>query len=123
MSEKDINETHLFGKKVIKALQKNEYDALQNDIVMLNKITINTSIMFIESRAKTLFRIWAKTIKKKGTTPEKRTRWLSIFKRYLFFALFFVSPIVLTIYNIIFRPLTFGRIKRKKEYFHSVKLN
>jgi len=123
ISEKDINESHIFGEVIVKSLQSNEYDNLQNKIIALNKITINTSIMFIESRAKTLFRIWAKTIKKKGITQEKRTRWLIIFRRYLFFALFFVSPIVLTIYNIVFRPLTFGRIKRKKEYFRSVKLN
>lgn len=121
VSEKDINETHIFGALAHKAFEKNNYDNLQNNIVSLNKIRINTSIMFIESRAKTLFRIWANIIKKKGTTPAKRKRWLKIFKRYLFFALFFVSPIVLTIFNLILRPLTFVRIKRKKEYFRSVK--
>lgn len=123
VSEEDIKETSVFGKIVFNALNNDDYDNLQSNIVKLNKIRINTSIMFIESRAKTLFRIWAKTIKKKGTTPAKKTRWLKIFKRYLFFALFFVSPIILTIYNIVIRPLTFIKIKRKKEYFRSVKLN
>ena len=123
VSDKDINETNIFGEIVIKSLESGCYDNLQNNIVALNKIRINTSIMFIESRAKTLFRIWANIIKKKGVTPSKRKRWLKIFKRYLFFALFFVSPIVLTIFNLILRPLTFVRIKRKKEYFRSVKLN
>ncbi|MBL4593603.1 MAG: hypothetical protein JKX68_07295 [Flavobacteriales bacterium] len=71
ISEKDINETFLFGEIAVKAFNKNSYDELQDNIVKLNKISINTSIMFIESRAKKLFRIWAKTIKKKGTTPKK----------------------------------------------------
>ncbi|MBT6440371.1 MAG: hypothetical protein HOK72_11760 [Flavobacteriales bacterium] len=123
VSEEDINETSVFGEIVFKALANNDYDHLQNNIVKLNKIRINTSLMFIESRAKILFRIWAKTIKKKGTTPEKRIKWLRLFERYLLFALYFVSPIVLTVYTLVFRPFSTGIIKKKKEYFYNVKLN
>ena len=121
--QKDIEETTTFGVIAEKALQKEDFSNLQNDIIALNKIQINTSILFIESRAKKLFKIWANTIKKKGTTPKKRATWLMIFRNYLYFALFIVSPVVLTIYTILFRPLTLGQIKRKKEYFCSVKLN
>ncbi|MGB0886640.1 MAG: hypothetical protein ACPGSL_00845 [Vicingaceae bacterium] len=123
VAQKDIEETTTFGVIAEKALQKEDFSNLQNDIIALNKIQINTSILFIESRAKKLFKIWANTIKKKGTTPKKRATWLMIFRNYLYFALFIVSPVVLTIYTILFRPLTLGQIKRKKEYFCSVKLN
>ncbi len=123
VSKQDINESHLFGEKVMASLQAGDYEKLQNNILTLNKININTSILFIESRAKKLFRIWAKTIKKKGVNAKKRAFWLMIFRNYLYFALFIVSPIILTVYTLVFRPLTFGRIKRKKEYFRSVKLN
>jgi len=122
VSEKDIKDCYLFGEKVIEALQNDTYTNLQNNILQLNRIHINTNILFIESRAKTLFKIWANTIKKKGTTPKKRALWLTIFRNYLYFALFVVSPVVLTVYNIVIRPLTFLNIKKKKEYFRSTKL-
>ena len=123
VSEEDIQETSVFGEIVFNALTNDDYDNLQSNIVKLDKIRINTCIMFIESRAKILFRIWAKTIKKKGTTPAKRTRWLKMFERYLLFALFFVSPIVLTAYTLFFRPFLGGSIKKKKEYFRNVNIN
>lgn len=123
VSEKDINETHQFGEKVVSAFLTNKYSDLQDHILALNKFNINTNILFIELRAKKLFEIWAKTIIKKGTTAKKRSAWLKIFKKYLFIALFFVAPIVLTVYNIVIRPLIFNKIKRKKEYFRSVKLD
>ncbi len=123
VSEKDINETSIFGEIAEKSLQNEDFTNFQKDVLALNKIQINTSILFIESRAKTLFKIWANTIKKRGTTPKKRKTWLTIFRIYLYFALFIVSPIILTIYTLVFRPLTLGKIKRKKEYFRNVKLN
>jgi hypothetical protein len=123
VSQKDINETHQFGEKVVNAISMNSYSDLQDKILSLNKFKINTNILFIELRAKKLFEIWAKTIVNNGTTTKKRSVWLKIFKNYLFIALFFVAPIVLTVYNIAIRPLTFNMIKRKKEYFRSIKLN
>jgi len=123
VSEQDINESYLFGEIAFKALNESLYDNLQENILKLNKIKINTSILFIELRAKKLFRIWANTIKRKGITLKKRAMWLKIFRSYLYFALFIVSPIVLTIYTLLFRPFTIAGIKRKKEYFRSVKLN
>jgi len=48
---------------------------------------------------------------------------LRLFERYLLFALYFVSPIVLTVYTLVFRPFSTGIIKKKKEYFYNVKLN
>ena len=123
VSDQDIDETSLFGEIAEKSLQTDDFTDLQKKFLGLNKIHINTSILFIESRAKTLFKIWANTIKKKGTTPKKRATWLMIFRNYLYFALFIVSPIVLTIYTILIRPISLGKIKRKKEYFCSVKLN
>jgi hypothetical protein len=120
VAQKEINESYLFGEKAFENLEGNDFKNLQKNILSLNRISINTNILFIESRAKKLFNIWAKTIKNKGTTPKKRALWLKIYRSYLYFALFFVSPIVLTIYTIFFRPLSLQSIKKKKEYFCSI---
>jgi len=117
VAEKEINESYMFGEKTYQALMNNDLKNLQREILKLNKIHINTSLLFVESRAKKLFVIWANIIKKKGTTPKKRALWLSIFKNYLYVALFVVSPIVLTIYTLLIRPLSQKQIKKNKRYF------
>ena len=117
VSDEDIRKSYLFGEKVVYSFQNATYTELQNRILQLNRIKINASILFIESRAKTLFKIWANTIKKRGVTPKKRALWLTIFRNYLYFALFVVSPIVLTIYTLVFRPLSYKTIQRKKDNY------
>ena len=121
VAEKEINESYMFGEKTFQALINNDLKNLQKEIISLNKIQINTSLLFVESRAKKLFIIWAKIIKKKGTNPKKRAFWLFVFKNYLYVALFVISPIVLTIYTLLIRPLSQKKIKNKKAYFLNVK--
>jgi len=122
VSDKDITEMNLFGDVVIDAVQNNNYENLQENILKLNKIQIRTNLLHIESSAKSKFYLWANTIIKKGTTPKRRIKWQRFFKYYVNFALFVVSPIKLIIFNLLIRPLTISDIKRKKEYFRSVKL-
>jgi len=102
---------------VYDALLKEEYNGLQRSILEQNKIDIHPSILFIEMRAKRLFQIWANLVKRKGRDEKKRAFWLKIYKYYLVVALFFVSPIVLTIYTLLFRPFTGKSIKRNKNHF------
>lgn len=123
VAEKDINESYMFGEKAFRALMNNHFGDLQKEILSLNKIKINTSLLFIESRAKKLFLVWAKFIKKKGTNARKRESLLFFFRIYLYLALFLISPVVLTIYTLLIRPLTQKQIKRKKDYFLNISHN
>ncbi len=122
VGQEDINEAGFFGSIVEKALAVDQYENLQKDIIASDKIHISTIILFIEQRAKKLFRIWARTIKKRGNTPKKRKRWLKGFKYYLFIAFFIVAPIVLLVYTILFRPFSQASIHRKKDYFRGLKI-
>lgn len=123
VSDKDINESGLFGEIIQKALVKNNFETLQKEVLLTKRVNINTNILFIEGRAKTLFKIWANQIIKKGSTSKKRRAWVKFFKYYLFFALFAVAPIVLLVYNILIRPFTVNGIKKNKTYFCGIELN
>ena len=123
VSEKDINEVEIFGEKVFQAFQKNNYGGLQDAILAEKKIDIHPTILLIEMRAKGLFLAWAKLIKRKGTTEKKRSFWVSMYKYYLLVALFIVSPIILTIYNVLIRPFSGKRIQKKKEHFLYLGIN
>jgi len=120
ISEKDINSASQFGDIVMKTFKNDSYDKLQKNILDLKLINIKTNILFIELRAKKLFKIWAKIIKNKSSNIRQRTVWIRVFKYYLFIALFIVAPIVLTVYHLIIAPFSLHAIKRKKEYFCGV---
>jgi len=120
VAEKEINKSYMFGEKAYKALKNNHFSDLQRQNLSLNKIKINTSLLFIELRAKKLFLIWAKIIKRKETNDHQRSSLLFFFRIYLYLALFLISPIVLTIYTLLIRPLTQKQIKIKKSYYLNI---
>ena len=117
VSKQDIETGSRFGQLVKSASDTGSYENLQKDVLSTGLIEIPTDILFIEQRAKKLFRIWAGLIKKKGTTPEKRKFFVTFFKYYLLIALFMVAPLILLVYNILIVPFTGSAIKKKKEYF------
>lgn len=120
VSDEDIAGAGRFGSIVRKAFDRGEYAGLQKEIMATDLISIPTDILFIEGRAKKLFRIWANLIKTKGTTPAKRKRLVGFFKYYLLVALFMVAPVVVTLYRLLIAPFASGAIKKKKEYFCGV---
>lgn len=120
VSDEDILSASRFGGIVKGAYDRKAYGTLQKDILATGLIEIPTDILFIEGRAKKLFRIWADLIKTKGTTPAKRKRLVGFFKYYLLVALFMVAPVVVGIYRLLIAPFTARAIKKKKEYFCGV---
>ena len=114
VSQQDIDESKVFGTLIARFLLGNSKVELQGALLLTNKIDVKWSIIFIEARAKKLFLFWAKLIEKKGVTPKKRKNWLYLYRIYLLFALFVVSPIVLTAYILLFRPFLLKREKEEK---------
>jgi hypothetical protein len=83
---------------------------LQDELIKQKAVEINYKLMFIEARAKPIFKIWANFIAKR----KNRTPWLSAFKYYLFIALFLGAPVLLTLDAIFLKPFSSKRIKIKK---------
>ncbi|MEO5893308.1 MAG: hypothetical protein ABIQ31_23860 [Ferruginibacter sp.] len=113
----DISNTRVFGATVNKYLQSEKWDGLQAELVQQKAVEVKYNLMFIESKAKRIFGIWANLIVKR----KKRTPWLVAFKYYLLIALFIAAPIILTVDAIFFKPFLSARIKRQKQYYSDVK--
>ncbi|MNJ89038.1 hypothetical protein D3C87_65990 [compost metagenome] len=122
VSDEDIEGVSQFGALLKEKLAKNQENTFQEELVARGGVTIPISILFIESRAKKLFLIWAKLITGKTAKGGNRKFWVNFFKYYLIFALFIVSPIVLTIYHIFVRPFTGRQIKRELAYYRGTEL-
>jgi len=113
VDEKDITSTDVYGAIVARHLQDGSWGSLQDDLLAENAVTINYPLMVIESKAKIIFAVWAKIIAKR----KNKTRWLVVFKYYLFAALFLGAPLLLTLDALFVRPFTGKRIKQKKQNY------
>jgi hypothetical protein len=116
VSDADILHTKSFGEIVISHLQQGNWQGLQEELVNAGAVKIKYPLMFIESKARKIFKVWAGIISKR----KKRTAWLVAFKYYLLIALFIAAPIILTVDAIFFKPFLSGRIKRQKQYYSGV---
>jgi hypothetical protein len=116
VADEDIINTKTFGATVLGHLEKNDWDSLQNELVEQKAVVIKYPLMFIESKARKIFGVWAGIIVRK----KNRTAWLVAFKYYLLIALFIAAPIILTVDAIFFKPFLSNRIKRQKQYYSGV---
>lgn len=119
VSDKDIEEIEKQGEILADCIEKNNLIMLQEKLQTKYPTNIPNDILFIEERAKRLFNMWAKLIKKKNKT---RKLWVNIYKYYLLIALFIIAPIVLFFVNILIFPFTKSYVKKKKKYFCGVEL-
>jgi hypothetical protein len=110
VSKEDISNSARFGAIVQKHLEDGSWENLQNDLVKNKAVVIKYNLMFIESKARKIFGIWAGIISRK----KNRGPWLTAFKYYLMIALFVAAPIILTVDAIFFRPFLQKRIKNQK---------
>lgn len=117
VAENDIENAGTFGSITQPFLQSGNWDGLQAKLLEQKAVVIRYHLMFIESKAKRIFGLWAGFISKR----KKRTGWLVAFKYYLLIALFIAAPIILTVDAIFFKPFLSARIKRQKQYFSDVK--
>ena len=113
ISDNDINLTKMIGSIVLVFFNDNKLEQLQKELIRIKAIELKPNLLFIESRGFMMFKIWAKTILKKNN----RALWLKLFKYYLIFVLFVLSPFLLLIYVILFRPFLVKTIRKRKKYY------
>ncbi len=116
VADEDIANTANFGTTVEAHLSSGVWTGLQDQLVAQKAVVVKYNLMFIESKAKRIFMIWARFIAKR----KKRTGWLVVFKYYLLIALFIAAPIILTVDAIFFKPFLADRIKKQKQYYSGV---
>ena len=115
VSEGDIEKATDFGKKTLEHLSGKSTSVLQEELHRMDAVHADLTLMFIESRAIRIFKIWASVIYKK----KNRSFWLLCFKYYLIVALFAVSPIVILFYKVFYEPFRRKKLKKLSHYYMS----
>jgi hypothetical protein len=116
VSEQDILATKNYGTTAVKYLENGDWQGFQEELVKQGAVPVKYALMFIESKARKIFKVWAGIISKR----KKKDAWLVAFKYYLLIALFIAAPIILTVDAILFKPFLQKRIKRQKQYYSGV---
>ncbi len=122
ISEKEIAEASRFGTTILEALNKNEFQRLQEKLVAQGGVSMVKTLVNLELRAKFIFRKWAQFISTKGGPgdPKRRVR-TKIFAWYLPIGLLVLSPIAFTLSNLIMLLMP-KKAKKQREYFEGVEL-
>lgn len=119
ITEADIQDASRFGEIVRQHIADQNLSDLQPAIAGAGGVEVRHNIMFIESKAGRLFSIWANLISKR----KNRDLWLTFFKYYLAIALYVLSPFVVLIDMLLFRPFTIKTRNKKRRYFQGVSLS
>ncbi|WP_298502859.1 dialkylrecorsinol condensing enzyme DarA [uncultured Maribacter sp.] len=122
VSDKDIKEASRFSPVIEEALLSNTFSILQGKLLELNAVIVNPFLVKTDERGNFVFSKWAALLTKKGEESEaKRNKWINYFKKYLFFAIWVIAPIVFVVFLITYLP-TYKKRKKEKEYYSSVYL-
>ncbi len=123
VSDKDIEESKKFGSIILDALKNNEYNDLQNKLLLKGAIRIKSFLITTDRTANLIFSKWANFVYKKGGSKDPRRQIrLKMFSYYLMFIIWFVSPVVFILYLLSYPFLYKSKVKDRK-YYSLTKLN
>ncbi len=122
VSQKDIDESIKYSPIILNHLVQNDYDDLQKKLLKIGAVKIKPFLVLVDKRANVIFSKWANFIHGKGRAKGVERRSLvTMFSRYLMFAIWFIAPIVFVLFLLTYVPLI-GKIRKDKKYFSSVQL-
>ena len=100
VSKKDIANASAFGITILNVLQNNTWDKLQAQLIENRAVLVKYHLLKIEKNARKIFDKFASYILKKGSVgdPRRKNR-LKLFKYYLLFMIFIVSPFASLIFK------------------------
>jgi hypothetical protein len=115
VSPEDIKHAAVFGQTISEALAAGDLSRLQEKLLQQNAIEYKPSIAFVEKTGHRIFGVLSKWVLRKGKygAPERNFR-LQFFKYYLFFVLYVVSPIGLSLFYLAY-PFRHRTIRKDKQ--------
>lgn len=121
VSDKDIQNSKIFGEIILDHLNSNDLESLQSKLVEENAVPVKYHLVNIEKNARKIFDIFANYILRKGGAGEQNRRGrIKHFKAYLIFVFFILSPIFSLIF-MLKRWILFPSANKEIKYLKSLK--
>lgn len=120
ISDEDISGAEKYGHILNEKWEKNELNSLQTEFVKNGGVQVLPHLMSMEHKAKRIFKIWTAFVTKKGGSgsPQRQGR-LRLFKYYLLFMIYLISPIATLMFYVSY-PLFYKKIRKQIKYYQSV---
>lgn len=109
VSQQEIDQCGKFGVIIEKYAAAGNYEGMQKELVRHGAVEVRPFLLKVETVGNKLFTVFSGIIKR---NPGKRKFWVGVYKFYLMFAIWVVSPIVLFFYTLL---TPFFLKKRKKQ--------
>jgi hypothetical protein len=119
VSDNDIRNSSRFGDIILDSIRHNDLEHLRPALVKAGAVDVLPSLVMLEKRGKMFFRLWAAFILKKGDygDPARVTR-VRLFKFYLLFVLYIVSPLASLLYFVL-KPFRTKALNRQISLYQS----
>ncbi|TDS14545.1 NADPH-dependent FMN reductase family protein [Sphingobacterium paludis] len=117
VSEKEIQTADKYGKVVLTCLKKGIFEGLQKQLVQEGAIDYRFFLVSMDQKGNRMFKIWSSLILR---NPRKRKRLISLFKYYVVFAIYGISPIVYLIELFLYPLLYFLKYRRERQHYEGI---
>lgn len=122
VSKKEIAGASKFGQILLDAISSKNLGDLQQNLISAKAVRVKFNLLRIESTARKIFKKFSGPAVRKGQVSKlKRKQVVKIFKAYLIFALFILSPIVSLIFMIV-GVLFYPIVNKQLDYYKGISL-
>ena len=112
VSQRDVADADRFGLILLRTLYDGQWEQLQERLMREGAVTFIPHLYFIERNGYRMWGRWAHFVRRRGGAGDPRRQGrLRLFKAYLFFVLYAVSPFGLLFYWLTY-PLRRAALKR-----------
>ena len=112
VSQRDVADADRFGLIILRTLYDGQWEQLQERLMREGAVTFIPHLYFIERNGYRMWGRWAHFVRRRGDAGDPRRQGrLRLFKAYLFFVLYAVSPFGLLFYWLTY-PLRRATLKR-----------
>lgn len=112
VSQRDVADADRFGLVILRTLYDGQWEQLQERLMREGAVTFIPHLYFIERNGYRMWGRWAHFVRRRGGAGDPRRQGrLRLFKAYLFFVLYAVSPFGLLFYGLTY-PLRRAALKR-----------
>ncbi|PNE24237.1 hypothetical protein BHU16_08125 [Tannerella sp. oral taxon 808] len=114
VSQRDVADADRFGLTILRTLYDGQWEQLQERLMREGAVIFIPHLYFIERNGYRMWGRWAHFVRRRGGAGDPRRRGrLRLFKAYLFFVLYAVSPFGLLFYWLTY-PLRRAALKKAR---------
>ena len=115
VSQRDVADADRFGLILLRTLYDGQWEQLQERLMREGAVTFIPHLYFIERNGYRMWGRWAHFVRHRGGAGDPRRQGrLRLFKAYLFFVLYAVSPFGLLFYGLTY-PLRRAALKKARQ--------